>query len=116
MQQPPPAASNAHSLLAPDAIHVAVRSSGGDGSRVFVVEAPARGTIADMKRLLCIAPHSVCSEASELELVLKGECTAVARSPLSVIRLTRISRCGGQAASCATTLRSLQLLRRRARC
>ena len=114
MQQPPPAASNAHSLLAPDAIHVAVRSSGGDGSRVFVVEAPARGTIADVKRLLCIAPHSVCSEASELELVLKGEGAAVEHAPLFVILLTCISRCGNQAASCAMMLRSHQLLQRRA--
>ena len=56
-----------------------IRSScGGDGSRVFVVEAPVRGTIADVKRLLCLPPHSVCSDASALELVLKGEGAAVA--------------------------------------
>jgi hypothetical protein len=55
-------------------------ASGGDGSRVFVVEAPARGTIADLKRLLCLPPHSVCSDASALELVLKGEGAAVARA------------------------------------
>ena len=46
---------------------------------MFVVEAPARGTIADVKRLLCLPPHSVCNDASALELVLKGEGAAVAR-------------------------------------
>ena len=111
MQQPAPAANTARPVLAPHAIQVAVRSCGGDGSRVFVVEAPARGTIADVKRLLCLPPHSVCSDASALELVLKGEGAAVARAHRC---LQCISRCGGQAASCETTLRSLQLLQRRA--
>jgi hypothetical protein len=76
MQQPPPAAITARPapVLAPDAIQVAVRSSGGDGSRVFVVEVPARGTIADVKRLLCLPPHSM--DASVLELVLRGEAAA----------------------------------------
>ena len=73
MQQPPPAANTTAPVLAPGVIQVAVRSSGGDGSRVFVIEAPARSTIADVKRLLCLPPHSVCSDASALELVLKGE-------------------------------------------
>ena len=72
MQQPAPAANTARPALAPHAIQVAVRSCGGDGSRVFVVEAPARGTIADVKRLLCLPPYSVCSDASALELVLEG--------------------------------------------
>ena len=113
MQQPAPAANTARPALAPHAIQVAVRSCGGDGSRVFVVEAPARGTIADVKRLLCLPPHSVCSDASALELVLKGEGAAVARAQRCLrCVLTCISRCGGQAASCATTLRSLQLLQR----
>ena len=85
MQQPAPAANTARPVLAPHAIRVAVRSCGGDGSRVLVVEAPARGTIADVKRLLCLPPHSVCSDASALELVLKGEGAAVARAPLLVI-------------------------------
>jgi hypothetical protein len=78
MQQPPPTANTAPPapVLAPDAIQVVVRSSGGDGSRVFVVEAPARGTIADVKRLLCRPPHSICSDASALELVLRGEGAA----------------------------------------
>ena len=80
MQQPAPAACTARPVLAPDAVQVAVRSCGGDGSRMFVVEAPARGTIADVKRLLCLPPHSVCSDASALELVLKGEGAAVARA------------------------------------
>ena len=111
MQQPAPAACTARPVLAPDAVRVAVRSCGGDGSRVFVVEAPALGTIADVKRLLCLPPHSVFSDASALELVLKGEGAAVARAHRC---LHCISRCGGQAASCATTMRSLQLLQRRA--
>jgi hypothetical protein len=79
MQQPPPAAITARPapVLAPDAIQVVVRSSGGDGSRVFVVEAPARGTIADVKRLLCLPPHWHSMDASTLELVLRGEAAAV---------------------------------------
>jgi hypothetical protein len=78
---------------------------------VFVVEAPARGTIADVKRLLCLPPHSVCSDALALELVLKGEAAAVARAQRCLrCVLTCISLCDGQAASCATTLRSHQLL------
>jgi len=79
MQQPAPATNTASPVLAPDTIQVAVRGSGGDGSSMFVVEAPARGTIADVKRLLCLPPHSVCNDASALELVLKGEGAAVAR-------------------------------------
>jgi hypothetical protein len=114
MQQPSPAAYTACLAPEPDAIQLAVRTSGGDGSRVFVVEAPARGTIADLKRLLCLPPHSVCSDASALELVLKGEGAAVEHAPLFVILLTCISRCGNQAASCAMMLRSHQLLQRRA--
>jgi hypothetical protein len=78
MQQPPAAANTTAPVLAPGAIQVAVRSSGGDGSRVFVVEATACGTIADVKRLLCLPPHSLCSDTSTLELVLKGEGAAVA--------------------------------------
>ncbi len=113
MQQPPPAASPARPLLARDAIQVSVRSSSGDGSRVFVVEAPLRGTIADVKQLLCLPPHSISSDVSALELVLKGEGAAVVRPPLFVIRSTCTSRCDGQAASCAMTLRSLLLLRRK---
>ena len=113
MQQPPPVFNTTRPapVLAPGAIPVAVRSSGGDGSRVFVVEAPARGTIADVKRLLCLPPHRVCRDSSALELVLKGEGAAVARAQRCLrCVLTCISRCDGQAASWATTLRSLQLL------
>jgi hypothetical protein len=80
MQQPAPAANTARPTPAgaPDAIKVTARSSRGDGSRLFTVEAPASGTIADVKRLLCLPPHSLCSDASALELVLKGEGAAVA--------------------------------------
>jgi hypothetical protein len=107
MKQPAPTASTAHPVLAPGVIQVAVRSSGGDGSRAFVVEAPARGTIADVKRLLCLPPHSLCRDASALQLVLKGDGAFAMCS-------TCVSRCDGQAASCRSTLRSLQLLLQRA--
>ena len=83
MQQSSPAASTARPVLsaAPNAtLQVAVRNSAGDGSVVFFVEAPARGTIADVKRLLCLPPHIMCSDASALELVLKGEESSAARA------------------------------------
>ena len=110
MQPPDPATYTARPVLSLGAIQVAVRSSGGNGSRVFVVELEARGTIADVKRLLCMPPHSVCSDASALELVLKGEGAAVARALHFLRCSTSISRSVGQAAFFATTLRSLQLL------
>jgi hypothetical protein len=77
MQQPSPADLAA----APNATRrVVARSGCGDGSRVFVVDAPSRGTIADVKRMLCLPPHSVCSDASALELVLKGEVSTAANA------------------------------------
>ena len=78
MQPPSPAANTARQspAVAPDAIKVTARSSRGDGSRVFTVEAPASGTIADVKQLLCRPLHS--SDASTLVLVLKGKGAAVA--------------------------------------
>ena len=98
MQQPAPAVNTARPVIAPHAIRVAVRSCGGDGSRVLVVEAPARGTIADVKRLLCLPPHSM--DTSALELVLKGEGAAVARTQRCLrCVLICISRGDGQAAS-----------------
>ena len=109
MQQSDPAAYTARPVLSPGAIQFAVRSSGGDGSRVFVVELEARGTIADVKRLLCMPPHSVCSDASALELVQKGEGAAVARAHRFLRCSNCISRSVGQAAFFAT-LRSLQQL------
>jgi len=80
MQPPSPAANAARTAVAPAAVKLKVRVSGGDGTRVFVVEAPASGTIADVKRLLCRPPHSMCSDASTLVLVLKGKRAAVART------------------------------------
>jgi hypothetical protein len=71
--------SPADLAAAPNATRrVVVRSGGGDGSRIFVVDAPSRGAIADVKRLLCLPPRSVCSDASALELVLKGEDSTAA--------------------------------------
>ncbi len=83
---------------------VAVRSSRGDGSRVFIFDAPMCGTIVGVKRLLCHPPHSLCSDASALELVLQGEGAAAARAPLFVILSTCISHDYRQLASCLTTL------------
>jgi len=80
MQPPFPSANSTPPDVAPAAIKVTVRSSRGDGTRAFVVEAPASGTIADVKRLLCRPPHSLCSDASTLVLVLKGKGAAVARA------------------------------------
>ena len=114
MQQPAPAANTARPALAPHAIQVAVRSCGGDGSRVFAVEAPARGTIADVKRLLCLPPHSVCSDASALELVLKGEHSTAANArthnTVPCFFGSGISRYEYQAASCTITLLLVRLL------
>jgi hypothetical protein len=76
--QPPTAATNGARHV--DAIKVTVRSSRGDGSRLFAVEAPSNGTIADVKQLLCRLPHSLCSDASTLVLVLRGKGTAVVRA------------------------------------
>jgi hypothetical protein len=76
MQQPSPVADTAVPVIKPATIKVAVRSSVGHGSRVVVVEAPADGTVADVKRLLCLAPQSMCSDALALELVMKGGVAA----------------------------------------
>ena len=81
MQPPSPTASSSPPVVVPDAIKLTVRSSRGDGTRSFVVEAPVSGmTIADVKQLLCRPPHSMCSDASTLVLVLKGKRAAVARA------------------------------------
>jgi hypothetical protein len=81
MQPPSPTAST-RPVVAPDAIKVTVRSSRGDGTRSFIVEAPASGTkIADVKRLLCRPPHS---DASTLVLVLKGKGADVALRALQL--------------------------------
>ena len=74
------AACSACHAAAPHAIKMMVRSSRGDGARVFSVVAPARGTIADVKQLMCRPPHSTCSDASALALVLKGKAAAAARA------------------------------------
>jgi hypothetical protein len=76
MQQPSPVADTARPVFKPATIKVAVRSSVGHGSRVVIVEAPADGTVADVKRLLCLAPQSMCSDALALELVMKGGVAA----------------------------------------
>jgi hypothetical protein len=80
---PAPSASTALPVVAPDAIKTTtVRSSLGDGTCVFVVDAPASGKIADVKQLLCHPPHSVCSDVSALVLVRKGKGAAVAHAAL----------------------------------
>jgi len=116
MQPPFPTAHSIRPAVAPDVIKLMVRSSRGDGTRVFTVEAPASGTIADVKQLLCRPPHSMCSDASALVLVLKGKGAAVARASQCILDdvidqdLTRF-----QAASCTMILPSLRLLSRRTR-
>jgi hypothetical protein len=77
MQPPSLTASSTPPVVAPDAIKVTVRSSRGDGTRAFVVEAPATGTIRDVKQLLCRPPHSMCGDTSTLVLLLKGKGAAV---------------------------------------
>jgi hypothetical protein len=59
-------------------IRVLIRSSRGSGARIRDVEVCATGTIANVKQLLCLPPHSICSDASMLVLVLKGKCTSIA--------------------------------------
>ncbi len=58
-------------------IKVVVRSSRGDGSFSYIVDAPASCTVASFKQLLCHPPHSACSNTSILVLVIKGKCPAV---------------------------------------
>jgi hypothetical protein len=84
MQPPSLTASSTPPVVAPDAIKVTVRSSRGDGTRAFVVEAPASGTIGDVKQLLCRPPHSMCSDTSTLVLLLKGKGAAVTRTLLHI--------------------------------
>ena len=79
-------ASSVRPAVVPVAIKVMVRSSRGDSIRLFAVEAPASGTIADVKQLLCRPPHSMCSDASTIVLVLKGKSTAVARALQRILR------------------------------
>ena len=66
--QPPAAAA-----AATPSIKVTIRSCKGNGRCLFFLEAPANVSIGDVKQLLCRPPHSMCSDASELVLVLKGK-------------------------------------------
>ena len=78
-------ANAARSGVAHAVIKVMVRSSRGDGTRLFGVEAPASGTIADFKQLLCHPPHSMHRDGCALVLVLKGKCASAARTSQRVI-------------------------------
>ena len=80
MQPPTPTASSTRPVVAPATIRVTVRSWSGNVTRAVVVEAPASGTIADLKQLLCRPPHSMCSDASTLVLALEGKGAAVVRA------------------------------------
>jgi len=80
MQSPSTIGSSTRPVVSLDATKVTVRSSRGDGTCAFVVEAPASGTIAEVKQLLCRPPHSMCSDPSMLVLVLKGEGAAIAHT------------------------------------
>jgi len=78
MQPPFPTSSCERPAAAQQSIKVTARSSCGDGNRLFAVDVPAvGGTIADVKRLLCSAPHCVCSDTAGLVLVHKGKGDAV---------------------------------------
>jgi hypothetical protein len=79
MQPPSPTVEASSPAVPTQAVNVAVRDSRGCGCQLVLVYAALSGTIADVKRLLCLPPHSVCSDASALQLVLKGEDAAVAR-------------------------------------
>ena len=72
MQRQPPIADACSPDVPPQAVQVTVRNSRGDGSRLFVIDVASSGTVADVKRLLCLPPYSVVSDASALELVLEG--------------------------------------------
>jgi hypothetical protein len=72
MQPQPPIAAPCPTVF-PHAVKVTVRHSRGDGSRTFIVDTAPGGSVAEVKRLLC---PCVCSDASALELVLKGEGAA----------------------------------------
>jgi hypothetical protein len=54
-----------------------IRCCRGDGTRICAVDAPAHATIRDVKLLLCLPPHSIGGDASELALVLKGKACFV---------------------------------------
>ncbi len=91
-------------------IKLMVRHSLGVEIRLFAVETPASGTIADVKLLLCRPPHSMCSDASTLVLVLKGEDAAAAHVLQDCKLLICLSSFHAQAAFCTTVLLSLRLL------
>ncbi len=81
---------------------VTVRSARGDGTRLFVVNA-AIGSVAEVKQLLCRPPHSLCTDASFLLLVAKGDSATI------VLRLIALSQIHAHAPYSATTLQSLRL-------
>jgi len=73
-------ASSAQVTVAPVAIKMTFRSSLGDGTRVYAINAPVGSKIVDVKQMLCSPPCSMCIDASMIVLVLKGKGTAVARA------------------------------------
>ena len=88
--------------MADTASKVTVRSARGDGTRLFVVDA-AIGSVAEVKQLLCRPPHSLCSDASFLVLVVNGDCA------VEMLRLIALSQIHVHVPYLATTLRSLRL-------
>ena len=87
---------------ASNSVKVAVRSARGDGTRVFVVSA-ASSSVAEVKQLLCRPPYSLCTDASLLVLVVKGDSAAI------FLRLIAFSQIRVHAPYLATTLHSPQL-------
>ena len=59
-------------------VRMMIRCCRGDGTRICAVDAPADATIRDVKLLLCLPPHNIGSDASELALVSKGKAAILA--------------------------------------
>jgi hypothetical protein len=53
-----------------------------------VVQSPECSKVADLKRPLCLPPHSMCSDASALEFVFEGEGAAEYFGTVNYLRFT----------------------------
>ena len=54
------------------AMRLKVRSAGGDGRRALFASVSPSDTVETLKKIVCSCPHSLCSDACSLVLVLKG--------------------------------------------
>ena len=87
----------------PRSIKVTIRSCRGNLNCSFFLEVPANSSISGLKQLLCRPPHSLCSDASFLVLVVNGDCA------VEMLRLIARSQIHVHVPYLATTLRSLRL-------